>query len=305
MQSLTRIVISFLAVSTLALVAVAGPEHLSSGSKEVMAAPAPPAPSWSGFYFGLNGGAAFGGDTDVNTDTTPDGSAGTFGNEAIVAATLVGNSEHNDDGQFLGGITAGYNMQFSQFVLGAETDIDGSTGNVTGHHDASSGVPAFPTETIFSTEKTTRNLEYIGTLRARLGWLPFQNLLLFGSGGLAYGGVSSSASFRQQDIDTSFPAGTCPYCVPYGSRGSFHDTEFGWTVGGGLEWMFAPRWSLKAEYLYYDLGSASYSVSPLVSRFSTAFGGNPAGSTAFSTNTIRATTNFNGNIVRAGLNFHF
>jgi outer membrane immunogenic protein len=42
--------------------------------------------------------------------------------------------------------------------------------------------------------------------------------------------------------------------VSYGTTGSFSETRAGWTLGGGLEWMFAPHWTHKAEYLYYDLG---------------------------------------------------
>jgi outer membrane immunogenic protein len=44
--------------------------------------------------------------------------------------------------------------------------------------------------------------------------------------------------------------------VPPGIFDSF--TQFGWTAGGGVEWKFAPRWSVKAEYLYVDLGSTTY-----------------------------------------------
>jgi outer membrane immunogenic protein len=61
--------------------------------------------------------------------------------------------------------------------------------------------------------------------------------------------------------------------------------------------MLLPNWSLKVEYLYYDLSSVSFALSPLVI---TNFAGTPL-STAFPQSSAR----FNGNIVRAGLNYHF
>lgn len=72
----------------------------------------------------------------------------------------------------------------------------------------------------------------------------------------------------------------------------------GYAAGGGFEWMFMPNWSLKAEYLYFDLGSvtntgyqafnASYSPNELIVL-----------------NQVQAQTRFNGNIARAGVNYHF
>jgi outer membrane immunogenic protein len=72
----------------------------------------------------------------------------------------------------------------------------------------------------------------------------------------------------------------------------------GWTAGGGLEWLFAPNWSLKVEYLYYDLGRVSYALFPLQQ-----FGG--FGTVLDTVGASQSSTRFSGNIVRAGLNYHF
>jgi outer membrane immunogenic protein len=69
----------------------------------------------------------------------------------------------------------------------------------------------------------------------------------------------------------------------------------GWTLGGGFEWMFAPRWSLKGEYLYYDLGSVT------VNNTVTAF----TGAIPFYGVGIASEAHYNGSIARGGVNYHF
>jgi outer membrane immunogenic protein len=69
----------------------------------------------------------------------------------------------------------------------------------------------------------------------------------------------------------------------------------GWTVGGGLEWAFAPHWSFKTEYLYYDLGSLNYALSPnVVTSCCTTTQG--------SVNTTASAT-FRGSIARVGIDY--
>ena len=70
--------------------------------------------------------------------------------------------------------------------------------------------------------------------------------------------------------------------------------RLGWTAGAGVEWAFDPRWSVKGEYLRYDLGAANTAnVGALF--YATRTGLSSAGYSA----------PFNGNIVRAGVNYHF
>ena len=63
-----------------------------------------------------------------------------------------------------------------------------------------------------------------------------------------------------------------------------------WTAGGGLEWMFAPNWSLKAEYLYVDLGDINNTITY-------TYGANVS--------TMTSTAHDKFHVVRAGLNWHF
>lgn len=70
--------------------------------------------------------------------------------------------------------------------------------------------------------------------------------MLYATGGLAYGGT--------RDSDQLFN----PAAPGAGNLvGSTSETRVGWTVGAGAEWMFLPRWSVKAEYLHVDLGSST------------------------------------------------
>jgi outer membrane immunogenic protein len=74
-------------------------------------------------------------------------------------------------------------------------------------------------------------------------------------------------------------------------------TRIGWSAGLGAEWLIFPNWSTRLEYLHYDLGSATYGVSPLVS--------NTVAVKPFTVNTVQTNVPFNGEIVRAGVNYHF
>jgi opacity protein-like surface antigen len=133
-------------------------------------------------------------------------------------------------------------------------------------------------------------VDYLGTVRGRLGVLVTPALLVYGDGGFAYGGVHEGV-----DVVSTLPpsgGGLSP------AFGSFTNTRPGWTAGGGLEWMVSPNWSVKAEYLYYDLGKVTFGVGGLTQ---TLF---PAGPALF-TDLPVASTRFDGHIVRVGLNYHF
>jgi len=150
-----------------------------------------------------------------------------------------------------------------------------------------------------------RSLDYIGTLRGRLGGLLTPTLLVYGTGGLAYGGVHGETTITQ--TVAPFGCGSPPCVAGSGpSSGSISETRFGWTARAGLEWLLPPHCSLKAEYLYYDLGNVSWNVKPLTFfDFTGTSCPNPACGQAFSIVNPVSSTRFNGDIVRVGLNYHF
>ncbi len=130
---------------------------------------------------------------------------------------------YNVNGGIIGG-TLGYNWQVNQFVFGVEGDISWTSAN----GDGLCANPAFACET---------KLPWLGTVRARAG-VAFDNVLLYATGGLAVGEIKA----RDFNIATG---------VIFGED---RDTRVGWTVGAGVEWAINYNWSVKAEYLYVDLG---------------------------------------------------
>jgi outer membrane immunogenic protein len=173
-----------------------------------------------------------------------------------------------------------------------EADIQGTSAKSTDGSTATFAVVGFGSATVTTNLSVTKELDYFGTVRGRLGWLATPSFLIYGTGGLAYGGVKASTNISQ----TLFNFGGVEN--PPNSVSGISQTRTGWTAGGGFEWMLAQQWSFKAEYLYYDLGSVTYNgqvAAPLTS-------GVPP---TFFINNVQTSTRFNGNIVRVGLNYHF
>ncbi len=269
---------------------------LSSGTAADLLYKAPPAPVcfWCGWYAGVNVGAAWAQDPSVQTSGGVVSAATTFGPEAAVAAGLASTSLGSKQSGFIGGGQVGYNWQAASWVYGVETDIQGLTKDLTSTTaTVNSGVPGFPLETFTSTTSVSKSLDYFGTLRARLGFLLTPGFLLYGAAGLAYGGVHASTAISQTDTGI---AGA--FSTAYGSAASISQTRAGWTAGGGVEMQLGPRWTAKVEYLYYDLGSVSYALPNLVANVAVL----PA---PIWVTGAQSTANFNGNIVRLGLNYKF
>ena len=232
-----------------------------------------PAPiyNWTGFYIGGNAGYGF---SDRDTITTTGQLPVNVNNVNLGARP--GSVNLSRDG-FIGGGQIGYNWQTSpNFVFGLEADIAYTDFN------RSTTINTFPIGGAAPTLVNTFNtkLEYLGTVRGRLGYT-WGATMLYGTGGFAYGGVDNSASFFG-------PAGNLQFV------GRDRTTKTGYTVGGGIEHMFTPNWSVKAEYLYYDLGSSNVNVAVIPLPVG------QGGGTGYNTNFRN-----DGHIVRAGLNYKF
>jgi outer membrane immunogenic protein len=196
---------------------------------------ASPVSNWSGWYIGGNVGGAWGGKTGNVTDF----------NDALVNAISAGaipsalGASH--DGGFGGG-QFGYNWVMSNWLVGFEADIQGV--------DIGKTNTIIPFAPGFDPNVTTArdHIDWFGTARGRLG-VTTGSVLLYGTAGLAFGGVKSSVtSVFQPAVDGN-------------DTGSSSSTRFGWAAGAGFEWMFVPNWSLKGEYLHVDLGSSTVTIS--------------------------------------------
>jgi outer membrane immunogenic protein len=274
----------------------------------VYKAPAPVC-IWCGFYFGVNAGGAWSNDDSVNVTSAlaQDFDPGPDSYGAASAAGASGKVLGEGGARFIGGGQIGYNWKISSAWLGGiETDLQGVVGNGSGNGTLNTTVGPIiffgDPDTVTTTIRTAKQLDYFGTLRGRFGYLFGPTFLAYGTGGLAYGGVKASTSIGQSNNDCVNAPGDCLQSST-SAIGAISQTRIGWTAGAGAEWLFATRWSAKVEYLYYDLGSVSFANTPLVTGNGSVVIAPPIGGPAIVNSTT--TADFKGNIVRVGLNYHW
>jgi len=187
-------------------------------------APAPTsgssAPVWTGFYAGLSAGYAWG---KHRTRYYANGAlAGDHGSDDI-------------NGGLIGG-AVGYNHQIGSLVIGVEGDL-----SISGLRGSSSGVSGDEclrwdgANFVIPGGYCRTDVNWLGSARVRGGAAVGPALLYF-TGGLAFGEVEANRPFT-------------------GVANNWSQTRTGWTVGAGVEYAVAPAWSVKAEYLYVDLGN--------------------------------------------------
>lgn len=202
--------------------------------------PAPPAAPtitpyhWTGFYLGLSAGYGF---TQDKTTAT--------GSRLIQRVIQVGESPavfHTGTNGLTGGGQVGFNYQFTPYLV-AGIEADYHFANLQGREDVSRQrvFPPLRPEPVVS--RVSAGLHSLGTVRARLGFTPVERLLVYVTGGLAYGEVKS-----QHAMDALLTHG--------GSfTGASHGYRTGWAAGAGIEWAVLDNVTIRAEYLHYDLGS--------------------------------------------------
>jgi outer membrane immunogenic protein len=173
---------------------------------------------------------------------------------------------------------AGYDWQFSQSgVLGIEGDIAWAQNNKT--IGGFPGDPFFaPFSSTFAADQVTTKLGWDGSIRGRLGWLVAPNVMLYGTGGVAFQQIQTSA-FCNSALGPSYCGGVF--------SDSASTVKAGWTAGGGVEAMLTHNWAIRGEYRYADFGNVT-NVFP------------PAANTGFSAH-VHVTTN----IALVGLTYKF
>jgi outer membrane immunogenic protein len=272
-------------------------------SRKAPVAPPPVAPLWTGFHVGLNAGGIWNNNNSINLQAWP-----LAGQPIQYWAPLNNSISSGSNEGFIGGGQIGYDYQANlsgySIVTGIEADFQGiasGSGNGSkslvnnGPFDMMAGVNS---DTILNNINGSANLGWIGTVRGRLGFLATPTLLVYGTGGLAYGQVN--LNLNQTQLQTVNAGAFSGGWTVFGNSNT-SNTLVGYSAGGGVEWMFMPNWSAKAEYLYYNLGNISTNITST---------GVPSG-VAATTNSTRAwlsttaNSTVSGNIVRAGVNYHF
>jgi len=250
-------------------------------------APVMPVSSWTGFYVGLNAGYGFSADPSVGFAPADIGAASELPSisSAPVSYGLNG---------LVGGIQAGYNWQLNQrWLIGLETDFSGGKINGSGQSSFESvGDGTF--NALANTE-----VDWFGTVRGRAGYLITPDLLLFGTGGFAYGEVKNNASLVNTTIDGAFlNLSTGFLCGPIGSQcfvGGNSKVQTGYVVGAGFEYAFTRSVSFKVEYSNVNLGSSNTASVVAVDPNKHAV---PTAVTATFSDTVF-------NIVRLGFNYKY
>ena len=258
--------------------------------------------SWTGFYVGANAGAAF--DSQTRFDQTTGSSVN---NVNSLNAGLRPTSTTLRDTGFTGGGQIGYNYQFGGmgggygsgstggFVLGLEADAQYTDINSTATLSNTTflGPLVVPSTTAYTrVNQLSSRLDFLGTVRGRIG-LAFDRLLVYGTGGFAYGGVNQQGTFYGPNAPNT------PFF-----QGGRDGLKVGYAWGGGIEYAIptnsplaalnffhASAVTIKAEYIRYDLGSYNLTLNGV------------NGGAGLGSYTTRVATN--GNLARLGLNYKF
>lgn len=242
----------------------------------VVKAPPPAAPlSWQGFHIGAVAGAVF-----SDSSVTPQVAGGFLTNPNLgIYQAQYNNALGGSSTGFTIGGTIGYDWQApagnaAAWVFGLEADLSYAGSGTSGTALTASMI----TPGQFLTKSYSIDGSWFGTARARLGYAAGPTLF-YVTGGLA---VASSGA----DVTIRDSLGL------YSWTGSTSGTRWGWTLGGGAEMRLDAHWSVKAEYLYVNLGSSSFTV-------------NAAASNPIPTYTLNANADYAFNVVRAGINYRF
>lgn len=234
-------------------------------------APAAAAPlSWQGFYAGVTAGAVI----DASTVTPEIGGKFLVVNP-VEHALEYGSALGGSSTGFSAGATLGYNWQWNAVVAGIEADFAYADRSQSG----TEVLPSLVNAGQFIIKDYALTGDWFGTVRARLGYVVGATLL-YATGGLAFGEAGTSLSIGGANG------------AQYAWAGSSSSTRWGWTAGGGAETRIDAHWSVKAEYLYVDLGGSSFALANSPANPVPGF-------------TIAASSDYAFNVVRAGVNYRF
>ena len=197
---------------------------------------------------------------------------------------MFASSDRSNLDGVVGGGQIGYNWQTQNWVWGLEADIQGTDEKGGRNFTCPLGVCTPPLGGFNALVllgppvpvALSQKIDWFGTVRGRAGVLVSPTVLLYATGGLAYGGVNTSETIGV--VPVSF---------------SNTDTRVGYTVGVGVEGVISGNWTAKLEYLWVDLGRTSGSFLTTIPALGGGF----------------VTSNYNShvtdNVLRVGVNYKF
>jgi outer membrane immunogenic protein len=208
---------------------------------------------WTGFFVGINGGYGWANSTLLSTGNDPASIAGTCG--GVGKGTCLPQTAFTLHGGTFGG-QVGYDWQINPLWLtGIETDFQWSD-------FSSSAISAFHLGNVGNTNLSANvAVNSFGTLRARMGAIPINSVLVYGTAGLAYGSVSRNYSVANPlavgsgSVSSSGFSYNCSAAMASCFAGSSSGVEWGWTIGGGGEYRITNNLTLKTEVLYVQLAA--------------------------------------------------
>jgi len=254
--------------------------------------------NWSGFYLGGNAGYWTSQVNRVVTTASPSYINPTFSygasNIANALAQMLANHVSLDSYGFIGGGQVGYNYQYSRRVLlGLDIALDGLTNsNNTYALQKTVNLVDFDEEYVGALA-IKQSINYLGTVSTRLGYLYRPTFLVYGTGGFAYGNVTLNTAWL-----TNESLGSAVYPT-IATQNNVSQTAFGWTTGGGVEWLFKPNFSAKIEYIYYCLNNLNTSVTFTQTQISSGSAIPWASAIANTALSVAVGT------IRVGINYHF
>jgi len=232
-----------LTTGALALVAAfAGPvlaDGMPTRRAPVVTAPPPPpaarcAPGpWTGFYVGGNLGWAH------------------LNSEFNDHDRFFSDRRHFDDDEdaFTAGVQSGYNLQCGNVVFGFESDINwvdaDDDNDHFGHKKWNEVTEKWEGPHRFNRD---RSMDWFSTIRGRLGWTNDRGIMVYATAGAAFTQLDHGRRGRGLDHheDPTISPGWSDF------RNDSDDVQWGWTAGGGVEWLWSPNLSFKAEALFID-----------------------------------------------------
>jgi outer membrane immunogenic protein len=267
----------------------------------------PPAPIdiWTGGYVGINGGYGWATDHIESIGSPGNCSAPGAGCSLppvnIVSPTMAQAATFAASIDRTGGIyggQAGHNWLLHNIfwnydgVLGVEVDFQGVSDSHSTSLTTGAPITGF-VNTVTSTTTLSEKIQTLGTLRGRAGWLWGPNTLIYGTAGLAFANAQTSVTMTQ-NLTGPVVGGA----AGFPGSGYLNQELFGPTIGGGVEWKWSANLSIKAEYLYADLGNLVVNTQP--STINQVTTGLPFGQA-----TTQTTSHVHENTARVGINYRF